>query len=209
VASHFELVFFLARRVGRPAAPVAVPVALCLIAAVCAAIAAGLRSTSPGMATARVALLYIGLGTEGLGSLLVILLRHKRPFKSDQLRISNTELSERMAAFTLIILGEGFLSMLRTFAIALNSFNANTSNIYSQVISAIAVLFFLFLFSFGAGFSTKHWLGPRRLALWVVGECVVFRRPVIEARVGHLPLHLAILLLIAAMVNSIKATAFR
>ncbi|WRT63428.1 uncharacterized protein IL334_000333 [Kwoniella shivajii] len=98
-------------------------------------------------------------------------------------------MGQRYGAFTLIIIGEGFISVIRAFNLAISGFSITSAVTYPQVILAISIMYLLFTFLF-THFDPKIKIGTRCALVW---EAI------------HFPMHFNLLLLLAALVVSMSS----
>ncbi|ORY31965.1 bacterial low temperature requirement A protein-domain-containing protein [Naematelia encephala] len=133
----------------------------------------------------KIALLYVAIGLEIIS---VFLHMHKSLHRY----IRTSAIAERYSAFSLIVLGEGFISITRAFNRAISGLSEDNVATYGQVWLAIAIIFLLWALLFGR-FRKEDVIDQKRALLW-------------EAT--HFPLHFGLLLLLAAIVNVIVVISF-
>ncbi|WVF66243.1 hypothetical protein IAT40_000983 [Kwoniella sp. CBS 6097] len=112
--------------------------------------------------------------------------------KSWRHKIRTKSIGVRYGAFTLIIIGEGFISVTRASNLAISGFSITNTMTYAQVFLAISIMYLLFAFLFGR-FDSGGDVRESKILMW-------------EAL--HFPMHFNLLLLLAAMVNAIVVLSF-
>ncbi|OCF41737.1 hypothetical protein I317_04441 [Kwoniella heveanensis CBS 569] len=112
--------------------------------------------------------------------------------KSWRHKIRTQSIGVRYGAFTLIIIGEGFISVTRASNLAISGFSITNTMTYAQVFLAISIMYLLFAFLFGKSDCCGD-VRESKVLLW-------------EAL--HFPMHFNLLLLLAAMVNAIVVLSF-
>jgi low temperature requirement protein LtrA len=175
----------LARQTGRPFRTQVAQAACCLFSTICCIIATAIPFTTQTQCAVKIGFLYAGIGTEMLGTTVV-----SRHF--DFARMPSERLAERMSTFTLIILGEGILGLLRAIDKVTLAFAGYDSWLYFNTFCIIAIMFQLFFFSF-SGFSKHLWVGRTRSTIWTL---------------LHFPFHLVLLLMMSALKNNVVGLAF-
>ncbi|WVR03430.1 hypothetical protein IAU60_000421 [Kwoniella sp. DSM 27419] len=134
-------------------------------------------ATSDALTAIKIGLSYLAICIEVLGSWL--------PVDRDRSHLIQSQvISARYGCFTLIVIGEGFISITRASNLALSGFSITNTMTYAQVFLAIAIMYLLFLFLFENLDREGEVSEPRSLA-W---ESL------------HFPMHFNLLLLLAAMV---------
>ncbi|WOO79960.1 uncharacterized protein LOC62_02G003475 [Vanrija pseudolonga] len=150
-------------------------------------VATSLSSSSASIARVKIALFYLGIAVEMATVWFQVVWGVSGPTASDEY------VAERYGALSLIILGEGFLSLTRAFGSALSTLVSEANfAFYLQVFLIIFVIFCIWTFLF-FHFRKTDTISSRRSAVW---EMV------------HFPLHFAILLLQAAMINFVTIHSF-
>lgn len=149
-------------------------------------IAVALHATTQPVASAKVGLFYAGILVEILGVFIQPALRIDGPLTPDEY------IAERYGALSLIILGEGFITLTKVFGNALVGLGQSHTAYYAQVFLVILVIYNIWNFMF-SHFSKHDTVNPMRSFFW---------------EVVHYPLHFGILLLLSAMTNSIIGNSF-
>ncbi|WRT65361.1 uncharacterized protein IL334_002304 [Kwoniella shivajii] len=179
LAFQYVLSAWNGHRVGRKIQTHKIRISSLIISTIFSIIAAALPNNSKGKCVAKITLLYLGIGAE--------LIAARLEFVFGSTTHERVELvGERHGAFTLIILGEGFISLTRAFNTALSEGSSN-SVVYAQVFMSITIIYLLFGFLF-TRFDPKEGINNARSAMW---------------QILHFPLHFNLLLLLAALVNSV------
>ncbi|ORX33247.1 hypothetical protein BD324DRAFT_640417 [Kockovaella imperatae] len=177
---QYLVCWLLGRRLRRPLASVYISIGTFFASCILIVAAVTLPSTSPSHVKAKICLLYASILLELLSIRVKIYLKQHG-------NIDSGNVAERYGAFTLIILGEGFISIIRAMNDTITSISAKVSVTYAQLVLAIFILVMLWHILFGR-FDKSDKVSPVRALLW---EGV------------HFPLHFALLLLLAAMVNTV------
>lgn len=147
--------------------------------------ATSLSSSTASIARVKIALFYLAIAVEMATVWFQVVWGVSGPPASDEY------ISERYGALSLIILGEGFLSLTRAFGNALSTLVSEANfAFYLQVFLIIFVIFCIWTFLF-FHFRKTDTISNRRSALW---------------EIVHFPLHFAILLLQAAMIVSASSS---
>ncbi|TXT04291.1 hypothetical protein VHUM_04178 [Vanrija humicola] len=150
-------------------------------------VATSLSNSSGTLARVKIALFYLGIAVEMVTAFFQVIWGISGPTASDEY------VAERYGALSLIILGEGFLSLTRAFGNALSTLVSEANfAFYLQIFLIIFVIFCIWTFLF-FHFRKTDTVSSRRSALW---ELV------------HFPLHFAILLLQASMINYVTIHSF-
>ncbi|WOO79101.1 uncharacterized protein LOC62_02G002637 [Vanrija pseudolonga] len=178
LAVQYLVVVVSGRRIKRrTSAPKAAVFGLALSCAF-AVVAAALSASSRRRAHIKVILFYIGVGIDTLTALWQY---------SDSGPVPAVEIAERYGAFSLIIIGEGFVALSGIFNKAIDGIAVKGSGIYLQVFLVIVVIINLWSFLF-SNFNAGDRINKKRTFAW---------------EILHFPLHLSMMLLIAAMVNAV------
>ncbi|KZT53868.1 hypothetical protein CALCODRAFT_511148 [Calocera cornea HHB12733] len=129
-------------------------------------------------ASAKVGLAYFGLAIEFLSAILL-------PLSPGYVKPPAAMISERFGALTLVILGEGIISIVRTFSFVISGFGFSNDQ-YVQCFCALVIIFAAWHFLFH-GFPSERPLKRKSGALWLI---------------LHLPLHFVMLMLLSGMKNA-------
>ncbi|KAL1409325.1 hypothetical protein Q8F55_003307 [Vanrija albida] len=149
--------------------------------------ATSLSSSSATVARVKIALFYLGIAVEMTTVWFQVVWGVSGPTASDEY------VAERYGALSLIILGEGLLSLTRAFGNALSILVSEANfTFYLQIFLVIFVIFCIWTFLF-FNFRKTDTVSSRRSAVW---EMV------------HFPLHFVILLLLASMINFVTIHSF-
>ncbi|KZO92555.1 hypothetical protein CALVIDRAFT_540830 [Calocera viscosa TUFC12733] len=132
----------------------------------------------PTNASAKVGLAYFALCVEILSAVVL-------PMMPGYVKPPASMISERFGALTLVILGEGIISIVRTFSFVISGFGFSNDQ-YAQCFCALIIIFASWHFLFH-GFPSERPLKRKSGALWLV---------------LHLPLHFIMLLLLSGMKNA-------
>nr|XP_019048481.1 hypothetical protein I302_02253 [Kwoniella bestiolae CBS 10118]OCF27411.1 hypothetical protein I302_02253 [Kwoniella bestiolae CBS 10118] len=182
---QYSLSAFIGSRAGRRITPHIYTIISLVISSILTIMAIVIPATSRVMSLTKVTLFYTGIGVE------VFAVWFSLP--SDPLGPIRTEaMAKRYGAFTLIIIGEGFISITRAFNLAISGFSITTGVTYPQVILAIMIMYLLFTFLF-TRFDPSMKVDSRRALIW---------------ETLHFPMHFNLLLLLAALVNAIVSLSF-
>ncbi|RSH90578.1 hypothetical protein EHS25_001183 [Saitozyma podzolica] len=185
LAFQYAVGAWMGRKAGRDVKGMYVMIVGLCVSTVFAIVAAALPATSQALVGVKIALFYSCILVE---ILCVWFLLNKNLHR----RVRTERVAERYGAFTLIILGEGFISLIKGFNNAISGLSTDNTETYGQVVVAIVVIFLLFLFLFGR-FSHGEAKSQHRAMSW---ELI------------HFPLHFGLLLLLAAMVNFIVTLTY-
>ncbi|KAK8845345.1 hypothetical protein IAR55_006058 [Kwoniella newhampshirensis] len=173
------------RRFGRTVSFQLVSVGSLAISSLLTIIAVVIPAHSHGAVIAKIILFYLAISVEILAMWSTV--------KRSGPNYTNTQaVGDRYGALTLIILGEGFISVTRSFNAALSGLSQSNSNTYAQVFLVILIMFLLFSFLLSR-FRPEDVVHHRRIVIW---EAI------------HFPMHFNLLLLIAAMVNTTVLLSF-
>ncbi|WWC85579.1 uncharacterized protein L201_000443 [Kwoniella dendrophila CBS 6074] len=185
LASQYLLSAYLGHRAKRKITPHIYTITSLAVSTILTALAVILPAHSKPFLIIKITLFYSGIGIEVLAVWFSL--------PSDPLGPIRTKaMGQRYGAFTLIIIGEGFISVTRAFNLAISGFSITNSVTYPQVLLAITIMYLLFTFLF-ARFDPAVKVPPRRALIW---EAI------------HFPMHFNLLLLLAALVNAIVALSF-
>nr|XP_018266443.1 uncharacterized protein I303_00418 [Kwoniella dejecticola CBS 10117]OBR88601.1 hypothetical protein I303_00418 [Kwoniella dejecticola CBS 10117] len=106
----------------------------------------------------RITLFYVAIGIEVASAFLTL--------PNDPLRSLRSEgMGNRYGASTLIVLGEGFISITRAFNYAISGFSITSMVTYPQVLLAICIMYLLFIFLFSR-FQPSSTISADRALLW-------------------------------------------
>ncbi|WWD22293.1 hypothetical protein CI109_106784 [Kwoniella shandongensis] len=167
------------RKYGRTISFQILSIGSLVISVILTIVAVALPAHSHGAVIAKLVLFYLAITVEALAIWSTV--RRRVP------KHTNTRsVGIRYGALTLIILGEGFMSVTRSFNYALAGLSYSNNTTYAQVFLVIVVMYLLFCFLLSR-FRPEDDVHHRRLFFW---EAI------------HFPMHFNLLLLIAAMVNT-------
>ncbi|KAL1410489.1 hypothetical protein Q8F55_004502 [Vanrija albida] len=166
------------RRIKRRTSGPKVAVFGLALSCACAVVAAAVAASSRRMAHTKVAIFYVGVGIDTITALWQY--HGSGP-------VPVVEIAERYGAFSLIIIGEGFIALSGIFNKAIDAIAVKGSSVYGQVFLVIVVIINLWSFLF-SNFNAGDRINRNRTLAW---ELV------------HFPLHLSMMLLLAAMVNAV------
>ncbi|KAK4684398.1 hypothetical protein P7C73_g5782, partial [Tremellales sp. Uapishka_1] len=203
LAAQYSLCAWYGKRAKRSVKPLWITVASLLVSFTLTIIAAFLPARSAGESTAKVVVFYLAIVVE-------ITLLRIQVTTGKHVHMMTNRIANRYGAFTLIILGEGLVSIVRAFNRAISGLSESNFATYGQVFlsrstnsllvtnranewrSAITIMIMLWCFLF-ARFDQDEEISAKRNLLW---------------QGIHLPLHFGLLLFIAAMVNCILVISF-
>ncbi|ORY31942.1 hypothetical protein BCR39DRAFT_524717 [Naematelia encephala] len=185
LAVQYGVSAFIGRRAGRQIATQISRMATLSVSIILTIVAVALPARSSRATSAKIALFYLGLSVE-------ILVGWFQLYRRLATHVNTRQVGARYGAFTLIILGEGIISITRAFSLAISGLSQSSSTTYGQVWLAIGIIYLLWCFLF-ARFRVEDVVNPQRALLW---ESL------------HFALHFALLLLLAALVNVIVVFAF-
>ncbi|RSH91434.1 hypothetical protein EHS25_009733 [Saitozyma podzolica] len=120
----FEMSFWASRQLWE----VICPIVVLLISMALSITAASIDASSASLVHLKIGLLYTGIVLEFI--MLSVLSLGDR----DICKVKSKDIAERYRAFTLIILGEGFISLLRAASEANSSLSTNDAGTYGQVV---------------------------------------------------------------------------
>ncbi|GFZ50996.1 hypothetical protein JCM24511_08754 [Saitozyma sp. JCM 24511] len=120
----FEMSFWASRQLWE----VICPIVVLLISMALSITAASIDASSASLVHLKIGLLYTGIVLEFI--MLSVLSLGDRDF----CKVKSKDIAERYRAFTLIILGEGFISLLRAASEANSSLSTNDAGTYGQVV---------------------------------------------------------------------------
>nr|XP_019006201.1 uncharacterized protein I203_01526 [Kwoniella mangroviensis CBS 8507]OCF69662.1 hypothetical protein I203_01526 [Kwoniella mangroviensis CBS 8507] len=185
LACQYLIAAIIGFRAGRKVTPQMFTFISLVISSIFTTSAIILPARSRVLSLTKVTLFYTGIGIEVIAVWLSL--------PKDPLGPIRTEaMAKRYGAFTLIIIGEGFISITRAFNLAISGFGITTDVTYPQVILAIMIMYLLFTFLF-TRFDPSRKVDSCRALIW---ETI------------HFPMHFNLLLLLAALVNAIVALSF-
>ncbi|WWD06143.1 hypothetical protein V865_004228 [Kwoniella europaea PYCC6329] len=179
LACQYLIAAIIGSRAGRKVTPHIYTFISLVISSIFTILAIVLPAHSRVLSLTKVTLFYTGIGVEVIAVWLSL--------PKDPLGPIRTEaMAKRYGAFTLIIIGEGFISITRAFNLAISGFNITTDVTYPQVILAIMIMYLLFTFLF-TRFDPSRKVDSCRALIW---ETI------------HFPMHFNLILLLAALVVS-------
>ncbi|WWC57883.1 uncharacterized protein I303_100418 [Kwoniella dejecticola CBS 10117] len=186
LACQYAVSAGLGRRVGRKVTPQHLTIVTLLVSSVFTLVAMFLPADSQALTCTKITLFYVAIGIEVASAFLTL--------PNDPLRSLRSEgMGNRYGASTLIVLGEGFISITRAFNYAISGFSITSMVTYPQVLLAICIMYLLFIFLFSR-FQPSSTISADRALLW---ETI------------HFPMHFNLLLLLAAMVVGLDVVTGR
>jgi low temperature requirement protein LtrA len=120
---------------------------------------------------------YVVMGLEAAAVLLV-------SGKTSFLNFRRTNIVERLGLLTLIILGEGIMGLAEQVSKINNGDGVFSGDIIGQIICAVAIVYLIYMLYFDQTETKGEKVGSLRQQLWTI---------------GHFPLHVCILLVVAGM----------
>ncbi|WWC97372.1 hypothetical protein V866_004251 [Kwoniella sp. B9012] len=178
LACQYLLSAIIGSRAGRKVTPHIYTFISLVISSIFTILAIVLHAHSRVLSLTKVTLYYTGIGVEVIAVWLSL--------PKDTLGPIRTEaMAKRYGAFTLIMIGEGFISITRAFNLAISGFSITTDVTYPQVILAIMIMYLLFTFLF-TRFDPATKVDSCRALIW---------------EIIHFPMHFNLLLLLAALVH--------
>jgi low temperature requirement protein LtrA len=130
---QYLVALYLATRAKRPRKALLISIGSCALCMATATASTCISFSTRALIIAKLVLLYGGMLVECLGVLL-------ESSHQSTVRAPVHDLTERCGALTLIILGEGFISVLRAFQYALSGFGATDRATYVRPVKTSSFL---------------------------------------------------------------------